>query len=312
MRLKYIDGLFGFVVGNAMGVPLENKTREELLKSPVTKMTGEGTYNLPAGTWSDDTSLMIATIDSINSKNSIDIQDIALKFSAFKNHASYTALNFVFAIGKTCNMAISKFDENHDDPTLCGINDINANDNESLMRILPIAYYAVEKKLKEYEILELVRQISSITHAHEISIMACYFYVRYVIFLLNGKDKYSAYSMAKCVDYAMFKKETQDAFNRLINEDISKLKVNDIKSTSYVVDTLEAALWVTLKSENYKEAIIGAINLGGDTDTIGALTGGIAGIIYGYDFIPDEWKNSVAKKEYLMDIFEEFSENIYE
>ena len=312
MRLKYIDGLFGFVVGDAMGVPLENKTREELIKNPVTKMIGEGTYKLPAGTWSDDTSLMIATIDSINSKNSIELQDIALKFAAFKNHASYTALNFVFDIGKTCNMAISKFEENHDDPTLCGINDINANGNGSLMRILPIAYYAIEKKLKEYEILELVRQISSITHAHEISIMACYFYVRYVIFLLNGKDKYSAYSMAKCVDYAMFKKETQEAFNRLINEDISKLKVNDIKSTAYVVDTLEACIWVTLKSENYKEAIIGAINLGGDTDTIGALTGAIAGIIYGYDYIPDDWKNAIAKKEYLMDIFEEFSENIYE
>ena len=91
-----------------------------------------------------------------------------------------------------------------------------------------------------------------------------------------------------------------------------KLKVNDINSTGYVVDTLEAVIWVILKSENYKEAIIGAINLGGDTDTIGALTGGVAGIIYGYDYIPDEWKNAIAKKEYLMDIFEEFSENIYE
>lgn len=312
MRLKYIDGLFGFVVGDAMGVPIEFKTREELLKNPVTKMTEYGTHNQPAGTWSDDTSMMIATIDSINAKNAIDIQDIALKFVAFKNHASYTATNEVFDIGNTCSMAISKFEENHDDPTLCGINDINANGNGSLMRILPIAYYAIEKKLKEYEILELVRQISSITHAHEISIMGCYFYVRYVIFLLNGKDKYAAYSMARSVDYAMFKPETQEAYNRLIKEDISKYKLNDIKSTGYVVDSLEAAIWVTLKSENYKEAVIGAINLGGDTDTIGAITGALAGIIYGYDFIPEEWKDALAKKEYLMDIFEEFSENIYE
>ena len=312
MRLKYIDGLIGFVVGDAMGVPIEFKTREELLKNPVTKMTEYGTHNQPAGTWSDDTSMMIATIDSINAKNAIDIQDIALKFVAFKNHASYTATNEVFDIGNTCSLAISKFEENHDDPTLCGINDINANGNGSLMRILPIAYYAIEKKLKEYEILELVRQISSITHAHEISIMGCYFYVRYVIFLLNGKDKYAAYSRARSVDYAMFKPETQEAYNRLIKEDISKYKLNDIKSTGYVVDSLEAAIWVTLKSGNYKEAVIGAINLGGDTDTIGAITGALAGIIYGYDFIPEEWKDALAKKEYLMDIFEEFSENIYE
>ena len=312
MRLKHIDGLIGFVVGDAMGVPLEFTPREELLKKPVTKMIGNGTYNLPAGTWSDDTSMMIATIDSINAKNGIDLKDIALKFSAFKNHASYTATGEVFDIGNTCRMAIDKFEENREDPTLCGIDDINANGNGSLMRILPIAYYAIEKKLKEYEILELVRQISSMTHAHEISVMGCYFYVRYVIFLLNGKDKYSAYSMAKCVDYGMFKEETQEVYSRLIKDDISKVKVNDIKSTGYIVDSLEAAIWVTLKSENYKEAVIGAINLGGDTDTIGALTGALAGIVYGYDFIPEEWKDNIAKKEYLMDIFEEFSENVYE
>lgn len=312
MRLKYIDGLIGFVVGDAMGVPLEFTPREELLKKPVTKMIGNGTYNLPAGTWSDDTSMMIATIDSINAKNGIDLKDIALKFSAFKNHASYTATGEVFDIGNTCRMAIDKFEENREDPTLCGIDDINANGNGSLMRILPIAYYAIEKKLKEYEILELVRQISSMTHAHEISVMGCYFYVRYVIFLLNGKDKYSAYSMAKCVDYGMFKEGTQEVYSRLIKDDISKVKVNDIKSTGYIVDSLEAAIWVTLKSENYKEAVIGAINLGGDTDTIGALTGALAGIVYGYDFIPEEWKDNIAKKEYLMDIFEEFSENVYE
>ena len=312
MRLKYIDGLIGFIVGDAMGLPVKTTSREELLKKPITKMIGNGTYNLPAGTWSDDTSMMIATIDSINAKNNVDLTDIALKFAAFKNHASYTATNDVFEISQTCIKAINKFEEEHGDPTLCGVNDINANGNGSLMRILPIAYYAIEKKLKEYEILELVRQISSITHAHEISIMACYFYVRFIIFLLNGKDKFSAYSMAKCVDYAMFKEETQEAFARLIKEDITKYKLSDIKSSNYVADTLEAVIWVLLKSENYKEAVIGAINLGEDTDTIGALTGAAAGIVYGYDFIPEEWKDSLAKKEYLMDIFEEFSENIYE
>ena len=72
MRLKYIDGLMGFVVGDAMGVPLEFKSRNELLEQPVTKMTGFGTHNQPEGTWSDDTSMLIATIDSINAKNKID------------------------------------------------------------------------------------------------------------------------------------------------------------------------------------------------------------------------------------------------
>lgn len=312
MRLKYIDGLMGFAVGDAMGVPLENKSREELLSKPVVKITGHGTYDMPEGTWSDDTSMMIATIDSINAKNNVDLQDIALKFVAYKNHAQYTPAHEVFGLSDTCIKAIDKFEENHDDPTTCGLDNIESNDNGSLMRILPIAYYALAKKLKDFEVLELVRNISSITHAHDISVMGCYIYTRFVMFLLTGKDKYSAYSMTKCVDYTMFSEEALKAYERLLKEDISKLKINDIKSSNYVVDTLEATIWVLLKSENYKEAIIGAINLGEDTGTLGALTGGLAGIVFGYDFIPEEWKNTIARKEYLLDIFEEFSENIYE
>ena len=312
MRLKYIDGLMGFVVGDAMGVPAEFLSREELLKKPITKMTGYGTHNQPEGTWSDDTSMMIATIDSINAKNGIDYEDIALKFAAFKNHAQYTAYNEVFDIGRTCAQAIDNFEENHDDPLTCGLSDITDNGNGSLMRILPIAYYAVERHLKDNEVLELVTNISKITHAHEISIMGCYIYTRFAMFLINGKDKYSAYSMTKCVDYTMFSEETQEYYSRILKDDISKLKVNDINSTGFVVDSLEACIWVLLQSENYKDAIIGAINLGGDTDTIGAITGGLAGIIYGYDFIPKEWLEKIARIEYLQDIFEEFSENKYE
>lgn len=312
MRLKYIDGLMGFAIGDAMGVPLETQSREDLLKKPVTKVIGHGTYDMPEGTWSDDTSMMIATIDSINAKNDIDFNDIALKFVAYKNHAQFTPAHEVFGLDKICAQAIDKFEENHDDPITCGLSDSTSNSNGSLMRILPIAYYALDKKLKDFEVRELVTKISSITHANDISIMGCYIYTRYAMFLLTGKDKYSAYSMTKCVDYTMFSEEAQREYDRLLKEDISKIKINEIKSTNYVVDTLEACFWLILKSENYKEAIIGALNLGDSTDTIAALTGGLAGIIFGYDFIPEDWKNSIIRKEYLLDIFEEFSENKYE
>ena len=311
MKSKYLGGLMGFVIGDAFGVPVEFMSRHELLKNPVTKMIGNGTYNLPAGTWSDDTSMMIATIDSINSKQKIDLTDIALKFVAWKNHASYTALGELFDIGNTCAKAINNFEETHN-PYTCGLKDNNANGNGSLMRILPIAYYAVEKRLKDNEILEVVKDVSSLTHAHEISIMGCYIYVRYAMFLLNGKDKYSAYSMIKSIDYTMFSEETRAAYQRSLLGDISKLTINDISSSGYVVDSLESAIWVTLQSENFKEAIIGAVNLGSDTDTIGAITGGLSGIIYGDELIPEDWKNTIARKEYLLDIFEEFYENKYE
>lgn len=312
MENKYINGLMGFVIGDAMGVPVEFASRDTLLKNPVTKMIGYGTYDVPEGTWSDDTSMLIATIDSINTKCDIDIKDIADKFLLWKNHADYTPNKEVFDIGNTTRNALDYFDEHRElEPTECGLTDINSNGNGSLMRIIPVAYYAVATKLKDFEVLELVKQLSSITHAHEISIMGCYIYVRLVMFLLNEKDKFSAYSMTKCVDYSMFSEETQEVYNRLIKEDIGKLNVDDIKSTGYIVDSLEAAIWVMLKSRNFTEAIIGAVNLGGDTDTIAALTGALAGIIYGYEEIPEQWLEKIARKEYLLDIFEEFSENKY-
>ena len=312
MKEKYIGGLMGFAIGDAMGVPVEFKPRSELLDNPVTKMIGNGTYDVPEGTWSDDTSMLIATIDSINAKCDFDVKDIADKFLLWKNHADYTANKEVFDIGNTTKSALEEYEKNREeDPTKFGLTSEYSNGNGSLMRIIPLAYYAVEKKLKDFEVLELVKKLSYITHAHEISIMGCYIYVRLVMFLLNGKDKYSAYSMTKCVDYTMFSEETQQVYSRLIKEDISKLVVNDIKSTGYVVDSLEAAIWVMLKSESFTEAIIGAVNLGDDTDTIGALTGALAGIIYGYDAIPESWLEKIARKDYLLDIFEEFSENKY-
>jgi len=310
VKSKYIDGLIGYAIGDAMGLPLENRKREDLLKKPVTKMLDNEVYDLPAGTWGDNTSFLIATIDSINAKNTVDINDIILKFSAFKNHHQFTATHETFKINHTCSNAIDKFEEKNEDITEFG--SFDATDNGALIRILPISYYALEKKLKDFEVLNLVKEVGAITHLHEVSLMGCYIYTRLAMFLLTGKDKYSAYSMTKCVDYTMFSEETQDKYKRVLKDDLNKLKINDINSTSDVVDTLEASLWVFLQSENFKEAVIGAINLGNDTSAIGALTAGLAGILYGYDFIPNDWLELIQRKEYLLDIFEEFSENKYE
>ena len=178
------------------------------------------------------------------------------------------------------------------------------------MRILPIAYYSFYKKIPNNDIYELVKNISSLTHRHEISILGCYIYVLYVIKLLQGKDKLSAYNMIRIEDYSMFSEESLKAYSRILKDNLNTLKVDDIKSSGYVVDTLEASLWIVLKSDNYKESIIGAVNLGGDTDTIGAITGSITGIIYGYDSIPKDWLKELARREYLEDLAMKFESAI--
>ena len=95
-------------------------------------------------------------------------------------------------------------------------------------------------------------------------------------------------------------------FNRIINEDITKLNEIDIKSSGYVIDTLESCIWCFLTTNNYKEAILKAINLGGDADTIGAITGSIAGLYYKENILKDKWCNSIINLEEILNIIEKY------
>lgn len=297
---KIRDSLLGFAIGDAMGVPIEFTDRETLIKNPITQMIGYGTYNQPEGTWSDDTSMTVATMDAIITKKEINYKSIMSNFLSWFAVGKYTATGSMFDIGATCSDALAKFSSGSYEPLDCGMDDINSNGNGSLMRMLPIAIYAYYKKLSDEEIISLVNDISSLTHAHEISKMACFIYVRYVMCLLDGKDKIASYEEIKNLNYTSYSEETIKVFDRILKSDISEYSLDDIKSTGYVVDSLEASLWVILNTESFKQAIIGSINLGSDTDTIGAITGSMAGLIYGYESIPDIWLDKLKKKNYLI------------
>ena len=303
---KIQDSLIGLAIGDAMGVPIEFSIRDKCLKNPLTEMVGFGSHNVPAGSWSDDTSMTIATMDSIIKKQKIDYTDIMNKFCEWVVDYKYTPCNFRFDIGHTCFKAIYNFTNNNMEPLKCGLTDIKSNGNGSLMRILPVALYCNSKNLMDKEILDLTNNISSLTHAHEISKMGCYIYVRYLMFLLNGKDKFSAYSMIKCIDYSSYSEETIKVYDRILKNDIKKYKIDEINSGGYVVDTLEASLWCTIKNDSYESAVITAVNLGEDTDTIGAITGSLNGIIYGSKGIPEKWLNKLKKRDYLEELTNQF------
>lgn len=302
------DSLYGFIVGDTMGVPVEFEDREKLINKPVTSMLGYGSHDVEAGVYSDDTSMTLATMDSIIKQNGIiNYNDIADKFCNWVNNNEYTATNKVFDIGMTTKYALIKYFNNKIDATMCGGTNINENGNGSLMRMLPIALYCFYKNIKDdNEIFTLVKNSSSITHAHDISILGCYIYVRYVISLLETKNKISSYNFIKKLDYSMFIEEVKLEYSRILFSDISTLNINDINSSGYVVDTLEAVFWIILNCSSYNESIIGAINLGGDPDTIGAITGSIAGILYGYDNISKRWISKLKNKDYIDEIIIKF------
>lgn len=311
MKKEIKNGIIGFAIGDALGVPAEFKSRNELERYPITDMVGYGTYNLPEGTWSDDTSMTLATIHSIIETGTIDTNNMADKFIKWYRNSEYTATNETFDIGNSTLQALAKYELKQDEAVNCGGHSEYDNGNGSLMRILPIAYYIYYKNIKDNKkIYKIVKDVSSITHAHEVSILGCYIYVIYTLSLLEEKDKNKAYMTLKETDYSMFSESALNKYSRILKDDISKFALNEISSSGYVVSTLEAVMWLFINANDFNTTILKAANLGDDTDTVAAITGGLLGIYYGIDNIKESWRQILKRYDYIVDLCNNFYEKI--
>ena len=285
------NGIIGFVVGDVLGVPVEFMAREELRKNPVVDLREYGTHNQPLGSWSDDTSMTLATMDSIIHKEEINTTDI----------------------GRTTIQALAKYELKLDEAKNCGEEDEYSNGNGSLMRMIPIAYYIYYKKIKDdKEIYNIVKDVSSITHRHEVSILGCYIYVSFILGLLNGLEKEQAYKNIKKLNYNYFSKDSFKRYDRILKDDITALNLDNINSDGYIVNTLECVLYMFLKSNDYNTTILEGVNLGNDTDTIGSCLGGLLGLYYGLDHIKESWRKNIIKYDYIIDLCKKFENIILE
>ena len=304
------SGLLGLAVGDALGVPFEFKTREQMKQNPFTDMVEYGTHHMPIGTWSDDTSMNLATMDSMIQKGSIDYDDIMKRFVLWLNQASYTATNQVFDVGNTVFASLEEYSLGKD-PIHCGRGASYNNGNGSLMRMFPVAYYLWKNHLDEDQATKLVNEVSSLTHSHPISQLGCKIYCDYLGYLLDGEDRYYAYYLVQQKDYGKYyPKEALDAYHRILDGTIINEPQREISASGYVVHSLEASIWASFNSNNYQEAVTLAINLGEDTDTVGAITGSIAGVMYGVENIPQKWYSQLKKVEYIESICDNYSKMV--
>ncbi|MHB8209229.1 ADP-ribosylglycohydrolase family protein [Mucilaginibacter sp.] len=296
---NYIDkiksALFGVAIGDAVGVPAEFKKRHIIRQKPIKDMVGYGTHNLPPGTWSDDSSLTFCLAEALTLDFDLNIIGQNLVKWCYKNY--WTATGNVFDIGIATKQAIDRLAKGVK-PELAGGIDISSNGNGSLMRILPLLFYLFDKPINER--FEITKQVSSITHGHIRSVIACFYYLEFARYLLEEKNKFEIYRTLKTEipNYLVSLSINQTEiliFDRLLNEDIYDLKEEEISSTGYVLHTLEASIWCLLTTDNYKKAVLKAVNLGDDTDTTGAVTGGLAGLLYGEKSMPKKWAEQVAR-----------------
>lgn len=298
MENRVKAGIMGVCIGDALGVPVEFKKREDLKRSPVTKMLEYMSWNQPKGTWSDDSSLTLCLAEEIT--KGYDLEKIGQSFVKWNKYGHWTAHGRLFDIGGTTRHALARLIKGESAKFSGNIFEED-NGNGSLMRILPIAFY-LENENDVQKLYLTVKEVSAITHGHFRSVFACFIYVIFAIQLLKGKSKREAYAYTQkiALDYAEkqgFNPIEIELFGRILKNDISQYPEDEIKSGGYVLHSLEASLWCFLNSESYSEAVLKAVNLGEDTDTTGAITGGIAGIYYGYENIPQEWVAELVRKD---------------
>lgn len=296
MTIDQVRGaLFGVAIGDALGVPVEFTTRALREEKPVTDFEGYKTHNQPPGTFSDDASLTFCLAESLC--YGYDLQDAGERFVRWQQNGYWAAHGIVFDIGNTTYRAISRLKSGMQ-PELAGDFEEENNGNGSLMRILPLLFYTKDLDIeKRYRI---VKDVSSMTHAHVRSVIACFYYLEFALHLLNGKDKQEAYlQTAKEVTEYLKQEQIVEKeialYSPLLEEEISGYPPEKIFSSGYVVHTLIASVWSFMTTDNYKDASLRAVNLGYDTDTTGAITGGLAGLYYGINGIPEKWKNEIAR-----------------
>jgi ADP-ribosylglycohydrolase len=307
---KIKSGLIGVCVGDALGVPVEFNSREEMSADPVTGMRGYGSHDVPPGTWSDDSSLTFCFAEALSQEKLGEnlFRAIAKNFCLWYNEGYWTAYGICFDIGNTTVQAIRNLQLGVT-PTEAGLTSEMSNGNGSLMRVLPVAF--CEKLLDFPDLINFAHQVSALTHRHLIAQMSCGIYVSIAANLLRGKDKTTAYldgveQIKTLYQNPDYNTEVHN-FDRVLNHNIANFAEADISANGYVIHSLEASLWCFLNSNSYSEAVLKAVNLGDDTDTTAAITGGLAGIYYGMENIPSEWIETIAKKQKILDLAESLS-----
>lgn len=313
MENRIIHGaLFGVAVGDALGVPVEFRSRDYLKTEPVTDMQAYGTHHQPAGTWSDDSSLTFCLAEML--VGNYNLNKLSTHFINWFDYAFWTPYGEVFDIGITTSQAIHRLKQGVS-PTMAGGENERENGNGSLMRILPLAFYV--KNMTTEKRFDHIKEVSSLTHRHIRSILACYIYIEFALRLIEGEDKFKAYLQTKdivnhfIIYNPICSTEEIEKYNRILTKSIQEYTEEETSSTGYVVHSLEAALWCILHENSFESTVLKAVNLGSDTDTTAAITGGLAGLIYGYESIPKKWIEQLARKEDILKLCDKLEKKYY-
>lgn len=274
--------LVGLACGDAVGTTVEFCPRERIIH-PLTEMIGGGKFKLERGQWTDDTSMALCLAESLLDCNGFDPKDQMQRYWHWASSGHNSSTGKAFGIGKHTIQSLFEFQRTqvaysqNIDPKYSG--------NGSLMRLAPIPlfYFHQPEYLAEY-----ARLSSKTTHASEECLQACEYFAQLLFNALSGRDKSDLFD---------FEQTKFDRLSVITSEQFKEKSADDIIGSGFVIESLEAALWAFWHTDNFKEAILKAANLGDDADTTAAICGQIAGAYYGIETIPENWLNWLYRRE---------------
>ena len=270
----------GLAVGDALGTPLEFSSRDSLPRQ--TEMTGGGPFALEPGQWTDDTAMALALADSLLRRSRLDPGDLMGRFVAWWRYGQYSCTGACFDIGTLTAEALARFEASGE--VFAGALHERSAGNGSLMRLAP----AVLATLDDPDALDRVaRDQGRTTHGAPQAVDACALFAAMLREAILGladplaPRRFDGHETIAAIAAGGWRGKPREA----------------IRSSGYVVDTLEAALWAVGATDSFEEALILAVNLGDDADTVGAVTGQLAGAIHGASAIPERWLAPLAWRE---------------
>ena len=290
---RAMGAFLGLAVGDALGTTLEFERRDR--RPRVVDITGGGPFDLRPGCWTDDTAMALALADSLLASESLDCQDLMERFVAWWRNGEYSPTGNCFDIGITTRNALQRYLRTGD--PLAGSTDPRTAGNGSLMRLAPVAlrFWNDRDRLDH-----AAAQQSRTTHAAEEAVDGCRVFADLLADAISGKSRRDVLG-PRVFDGA-------PAIGKIAKGIWRGRARKDIRSSGYVVHTLEAAMWSVARTGDFRNAVLLAANLADDADTVAAVTGQLAGAIYGLSGIPTDWLERIAWKDRLLDTAERLAE----
>lgn len=306
MQAQHIRNmLVAAMVADAFGVPVEGQRRDTY---QVTTMTNGGVWHQPVGSWSDDTAMSLALLDHLTVGGTY--ADLMERFAAYMFKGAYTPTGNVFGMGQTCRVAIQRYVHDQVEPTKAGSDDELSNGNGALMRLAPLAIVLADEPSLTKR-LQLTHDYTCLTHRHPRAILASDIYLELLHALLNGATWSQALKSTATILPEALQKQSLilnewPAFKRLWQPGFGQLSRTAIRSTAYVVDTLEAAVWVNLNSTELSAAIQLAANLGEDADTIATISASLFTAVHPTAMVPLAWAQALNHGEIADELIRPF------